>query len=77
MPLRHRRVSHPQLLQIYAEEAARLRKLAASVTTTGLRARLLEEANDQDRLAQAVAEPSSHLIHVYSTDRFNNRAEQG
>jgi len=41
-------------LQIYAEEAAHLRKLATSVTTTGLRARLLEDADHQERLAQAI-----------------------
>jgi hypothetical protein len=37
----------------YAEEAARLRDLAASVTTVRLRTRLLKEADNQDRLALA------------------------
>ena len=59
MPLRHRRARHPHLLQTYAEEAARLRKLAASVTTIGLRARLLEEANNQDRLGQEITRGSA------------------
>jgi hypothetical protein len=41
------------LVRTYAQEAARLRDLAASVTTARLRYRLLEEADNQDRLAQA------------------------
>jgi hypothetical protein len=52
--LRHRRPSHPHLAQIYAEEAARLRNLAVSVTTAPLRSRLLEDADHQERLAQEI-----------------------
>jgi len=37
----------------YAEEAARLRELAVGVTTARLRNRLLEEAENHDRLALA------------------------
>jgi hypothetical protein len=54
VPLRHRRPSHPHPAQIYAEEAARLRNLAVSVTTAALRSRLLEDADHQERLAQAI-----------------------
>ena len=59
MPLRHRRARHLHLLQTHAEEAARVRKLAASVTTIGLRARLLEEAKNQDRLGQKITRGSA------------------
>jgi hypothetical protein len=37
----------------YAEQAARLRDLAVNVTTVRLRTRLLEEAENHDRLALA------------------------
>jgi hypothetical protein len=57
MPLRLHRSLRPalneKLVRSYAEEAARLRDLAASVTTVRLRTRLLEEADNQDRLALA------------------------
>jgi hypothetical protein len=57
MPVRlHRSLSpslNEKLVRSYAEEAARLRDLAASVTTVPLRSRLLEEADNQDRLALA------------------------
>jgi hypothetical protein len=57
MPLRSQRpVSrslHEKLVRAYAQEAGRLRDLAVSVTTARLRSRLLEEAENQERLAQA------------------------
>jgi len=57
MPLRSprpvNRSLHEKLVRTYTEEAARLRDLAISVTTTRLRSRLLEEADNQERLAQA------------------------
>ena len=57
MPLRLHRSLTPalneKLVRSYAEEAARLRDLIASVTTVRLRTRLLEEADNQDRLALA------------------------
>ena len=57
MPLRlHRSLSPPlneKLVRSYAEEAARLRDLAVNVTTVRLRSRLLEEADNHDRLALA------------------------
>jgi hypothetical protein len=57
MPLRlHRSLSptlNEKLVRSYAEEAARLRDLAVNVTTARLRTRLLEEADNQDRLALA------------------------
>ena len=57
MPLRlHRSLSpalNEKLVRSYAEEAARLRDLAVGVTTARLRTRLLEEADNQDRLALA------------------------
>jgi hypothetical protein len=57
MPLRlHRPLSRPlneRMVRAYAQEAARLRDLAVGVTTARLRARLLKEADNQDRLALA------------------------
>jgi hypothetical protein len=57
MPLRlQRAVNRPlneKLVTAYAQEATRLRELAAGVTTDRLRSRLLEEADNQDRLALA------------------------
>jgi hypothetical protein len=44
---------HEKLVRAYAQEAGRLRDLAVSVTTARLRSRLLEEAENQERLAQA------------------------
>jgi hypothetical protein len=53
MPLRsHKAVNQGRLSKTYAEEAARLRKLALNVTTARLRSRLLEEAANQDWLAR-------------------------
>ena len=52
-----RRTSRPldeKLLRAYANEAARLREYAASATTARIRARLLEEAANQERLAKEV-----------------------
>jgi len=52
-----RRATQPidkKLLQSYANEAARLRAHAASTTTARIRARLLEEAASQERLAGEV-----------------------
>jgi hypothetical protein len=40
-------------VRAYAQEATRLRDLAVSVTTARLKLRLLDEANNQERLAQA------------------------
>src|SRR5262249_14206447 len=54
VPVRHRCLGHAHLVQTYAEEAARLRNLAVSVTTAPLRSRLLEEADHQERLAQTI-----------------------
>ena len=57
MPVRLRRSLGPtlneKLVRSYAEEAARLRDLAVNVTTVRLRTRLLEEAENHDRLALA------------------------
>ena len=56
MPLRPQKILSPTLnekvLRSYVEEAARLRDLAAHVTTARLKARLLEEAANQERLAK-------------------------
>lgn len=55
MPMRLQKpVSRPpneKLIRAYAYEAIRLRDLAAAVTTARLKARLLEEATNQERLA--------------------------
>ena len=57
MPVRLPRSLSPslneKLVRCYAEEAARLRDLAVGVTTARLRTRLLEEAENHDRLALA------------------------
>lgn len=45
---------HESLLREYANEAARLRECAANATTARLRARLLEEAANQEQLAREV-----------------------
>ena len=52
----HRPLSRPlneKVVRAYAQEAARLRDLAVNVTTAQLRTRLLEEVDNQDRLAVA------------------------
>ena len=57
MPVRlHRSLSpapNEKMVRSYAEEAARLRDLPVNVTTARLRTRLLDEADNQDRLALA------------------------
>ena len=57
MPLRLQRPIgrslHEKLVRAYADEAVRLRELAAGATTTRVRLRLLDEADNQERLAQA------------------------
>jgi hypothetical protein len=40
------------LLRIYVRKAARLRESAANATTIPLKARLLDEAEQQERLAE-------------------------
>ena len=52
----HRSLSptlNEKLVRSYAEQAARLRDLAVNVTTVRLRARLLVETENHDRLALA------------------------
>lgn len=57
MPLRLQRLVsrslHEKLVRAYAQEAVRLRELAAGATTARVRSRLLDEADNQERLAQA------------------------
>ena len=57
MPMRPQKpITRPpseKLIRAYAYEAARLRDLAVTVTTARLKSRLLEEADNQERLAQA------------------------
>ena len=53
-PRRATRRIDEKLLQSYASEAARLREHAVSTTTARIRARLLEEAASQERLAGEV-----------------------
>jgi hypothetical protein len=53
-PKRITRPGDEKLLRAYANEAARLREYAESTTTGRLRARLLEEAANQERLAREV-----------------------
>jgi len=53
-PKRITRRRDEKLLRAYANEAARLREYAESTTTARLRARLLEEAANQERLAREV-----------------------
>ena len=42
------------MLRVYLREAARLRAAAANATTASLKARLLEEAEQQERLADKI-----------------------
>src|SRR5258708_5596407 len=80
MPLRLQRpvsrTLNEKLVQSYAQEAARLRELAMSVTTARLRSRLLEEADNQDRLALAarrgIIQP--HPIHRAVVSRAGSSA---
>ena len=58
-----RPTSHEGLLKTHVQEAARLRNLAASVTTAPLRSRLLEEAGNQERLAQQLAATGANELH--------------
>jgi hypothetical protein len=53
-PRRASRRLDEKLLHSYASEAARLREYAASTTTARLKARLLEAAAEQERLAAKV-----------------------
>jgi hypothetical protein len=68
-------VSRPneKLLRTYVLEAGRLRELALSVTTKRVRARLLEEAANQERLAEEAKRgvfhpPASVDLHFASPD---------
>jgi hypothetical protein len=59
------RVSRPRdekLLRAYANEAVRLREYAANTTTARLRARLLEEAASQERLAREVTAAQTGFV---------------
>ena len=49
------RVARERLLRVYVREAARLRAAAANATTASLRARLLEEAEQQEQLADKIS----------------------
>ena len=51
-----------KLVREYADEASRLRALAANVTTARLKARLLDEAANQDRLAKNAKQGSFQAI---------------
>ena len=76
MPMRlQKSVSRPneKLLRTHVLEAGRLRELAQSVTTKRVRARLLEEAANQERLAEeakrGVFQPQSRGdLHFASPD---------
>jgi hypothetical protein len=48
------RVARERLLRVYLREAARLRAAAVNSTTASLKARLLEEAEQQERLADQI-----------------------
>jgi hypothetical protein len=54
MPLRRdvSPLARPRLVREYETQATRLRELAISVTTPRIKARLLEEAANQERLAR-------------------------
>jgi hypothetical protein len=51
-----------RLLSEYAREAARLREFAACVTTGPLKARLLDEAEKHERLAEKTKRDSYRAI---------------
>src|SRR3954454_24357499 len=62
-----KRLSRPRdekLLRAYANEAARLREYAANTTTGRLRARLLEEAANHERLAKEVSAGRTGFVTV-------------
>ena len=59
-----RPTSRERFLKTYALEAARLRDMANSVTTPRLRSRLLEEADNQERLAQLNQMGANQLHHT-------------
>ena len=49
------RAARKGLLRVYLREAARLRAAAASATTASLKAKLLEAAEQQERLADKIS----------------------
>jgi len=58
------------VLRAYTREAARLRYLAEGVTTTRVKTRLLEEAENQDRLAEE-AKRDTVEPHARPSDRMH------
>ena len=46
------RFARERLLRVYVRDAARLRESAANATTIPLKVRLLDEAEQQERLAE-------------------------
>jgi hypothetical protein len=63
-PKRASRPLDEKLLRAYANEAARLREYAANTTTARLKARLLEEAAEHERLAREVKAGRSGFVTV-------------
>lgn len=53
-----------KLLRSYASEAARLREYAANTTTARLRARLLEAAAEQEKLAAKVSAGQTSFVTI-------------
>jgi hypothetical protein len=47
----------PDFLNHHRREAARLRSLAATATTEAIKTRLLEEAEEHERIAQTAEDP--------------------
>lgn len=73
-------VSRPpneKLIRAYAYEAVRLRDLAAAVTTGRLKARLLEEATNQERFAEeakrGTIQPHARRLVIGSLGRATHR----
>jgi hypothetical protein len=58
------RFAREKLLRTYVREAAHLRTLAATATTAALTARLLEEAEGRERLAEQLKmdRPDHHRV---------------
>jgi hypothetical protein len=51
-----------KLVREYADQAARLRDFAATVVTARLKARLLEEAENQERFTEKAKQGGSQAI---------------
>jgi hypothetical protein len=66
-----------RVLREYAREAARLREFAACVTTGPLKARLLDEAQKHEQLAEKMERASYRAIYCGATNRVRGARQSG